>query len=180
MRVTLRTADHLVVEEPADNVLGLALAIGGAVAIVVGAAIASSMVALLAGIALVAAGLKIALFSESVAHRFDRRRATAEVEWKVRRAVSRRLLAFSEIAEIELEQISRTGNPGGVRPGPRYRLVYVLTSGERVPWSRFHTSSREDKMACLDAAREFLKLGAAAAARTGSDGTRTGGATTDG
>ena len=70
------------------------------------------------------------------------------------RAVRReRALRLDSIADVVLEKKQVRGGEAGVR----YWVECVTTQGEHIPWSAY-TSSKDDKIECVQAVREFLGI----------------------
>jgi hypothetical protein len=64
-----------------------------------------------------------------------------------------RELRHDSIADVVLEKKQVKGRDAGIR----YWVEYVTTEGERIPWNAF-TSSKDDKLECIRAVREFLGI----------------------
>jgi hypothetical protein len=95
-------------------------------------------------------GLKIALFARRTTHRFERGNRLVTIDSGGLWGTHRRELRLDHIAEVVLDEIRRKG--------PRYQIFYVTTQGERIAWTDDHTQSLDDKVECIQAAREFLGL----------------------
>jgi hypothetical protein len=63
----------------------------------------------------------------------------------------RRELPLDRITDVVLEEIRGRG-------GPSYYIYYVTAEGERIKWSDFYDGSKENTLACFQAAREFLGI----------------------
>jgi hypothetical protein len=64
-----------------------------------------------------------------------------------------RELRLDSIEDVVLGEKQVRGGQTGVR----YWIEYVTTDGEHIPWSAF-TSSKQDKLECIEAVRDFLKI----------------------
>ena len=85
-------------------------------------------------------------------HRFERLRGLVTIHSKKLWQSKRRELPLDRIADVVLQEKQVKGGEAGLR----YWVEYVTTQGERIVWSDF-TSSKDDKLECIQALREFLK-----------------------
>lgn len=156
MRVTHRTPDILVIEDGPDVRLGWVCAAFGAAGLLV-ASSQSSWIFGLVGSAFMLFGLKVALFARTTTHRFEHGRERVMIETTKRRhSGSRRELPLGSISDVVLRQKQVRGGEAGLR----YWVEYVTTGGESIAWSGF-TGSKDDKVECVIAVREFLGIGPA-------------------
>jgi hypothetical protein len=68
---------------------------------------------------------------------------------------SERVLKFSEIAEVVLEE-ARTKFEPDDRPNPIYRVVFVLHGGERLPLTPYLDAEKKSKSKAVALTREFI------------------------
>jgi hypothetical protein len=92
------------------------------------------------------AGLYIVLFAPPTTHRFERSRGLLRIDSKRLWQSERRELPLDHIADVVLNEKRVRGGEAGLR----YWVEYVITQGERIPWSGF-TSSKDDKRECIRA-----------------------------
>lgn len=157
MRVTHSTPDTLVIEDAPDVRFGWGSAALGAAGLLVGLT-QPSWIFVIAGAAFVLFGLKISLFAPTTTHRFERQRGVISIDTTGRRrSASRRELPLDSIADVVLQQKQVRGGEAGVR----YWVEYVTRQGGHIAWGGF-TGSRDDKLECVTAAREFLGTAPAA------------------
>ncbi|MEX0804872.1 MAG: hypothetical protein WD688_16380 [Candidatus Binatia bacterium] len=155
MRVTHRTPETLVVEDGPDLLIG-SISVGlGSFGILIGWTQGPSWLFVIVGTVFVLAGLRILLLARTRTHRFERWRGLMTIDskslWQSERR--ERELRLDSIADVVLEKKQVKGGETGVR----YWVEYVTTQGEHIPWSAF-TSSKEDKVECIQAVREFLRI----------------------
>jgi|OpeIllAssembly_1097287.scaffolds.fasta_scaffold72841_1 hypothetical protein len=161
MRVIQRTADTLVVEDSPDILLGAILAALGSIGILVAWTKGPSWLFVLVCAVFLLIGLKFLLFARTTTHRFDRWRGLITIDskglWQSKRR--ERELPFDSIADVVLEKKQVRGGAAGLR----YWVEYVTTNGERIAWSDF-TSSKDDKVECIQVVRAFLGIANSAGA----------------
>ena len=150
MRVTRRTVDTLLFEDPARNHVwfGLVIAGIGAAVLLIAWTRSGEWVLWVVGAAFALAGLKVALFARTTTHRFERHRKLVTVESKGLWGADRRELPFSAISDIVIDEIQRKG--------PRYQLAYLTAQGERILWLEDHSKSSDIVQEHILIAREFL------------------------
>jgi len=151
MRVTLRTADELVIEEGAgaNLMIGLCFLAFGVAGISIGWVKGPIGFFVIATIFLLF-GLKILLLNRTKAHRFERSRGVVSVESQGRFGGARRELPFDSIEDIVLEEIRKAGS------APSYYVYYVTRQGERLRWADSYDGSKENTLDCFNAGREFV------------------------
>jgi hypothetical protein len=146
VRVTQRTPETLVVKDGPDILLGLICAGFGAFGVLIGWSQRPSWIFLIAGTVFAMAGLYIVLFAPPTTHRFERSRGLLRIDSKRLWQSERRELPLDHIADVVLNEKRVRGGEAGLR----YWVEYVITQGERIPWSGF-TSSKDDKRECIRA-----------------------------
>jgi hypothetical protein len=154
MRVTHRTAQALVIEDAPDLLLA-SICLGlGSFGILIGWTQAPSWIFVIVGTALLLAGLKFLVAGTRI-HCFERDRGLATIKLKKAWQSPRieRELRLDSIEDVVLGEKQVRGGQTGVR----YWIEYVTTDGEHIPWSAF-TSSKQDKLECIEAVRDFLKI----------------------
>ena len=155
MRVTRRTAETLIVEDGPDRVLG-SICLGlGSLSVLAGFTQGTGAVFWVVGTVFALAGLWMLASARTITHRFDRGRGMMTMESKSlwRTARRERELRLDGIADVVLEQKQVRGGEAGVR----YWVEYVTTKAERIPWNAY-ASSKDDKIECVAAVREFLGI----------------------
>ena len=155
MRVTHRTPDTLVVEDGPDLLAGL-LCLGlGSFAVVVGWSQGPSWLFVIVGTVFILVGLRFFILARTRTHRFERQRGLMTIDskglWQSRRR--ERELRLDSIADVVLESKQVKGGDAGIR----YWVEYVTTEGQHIPWSAF-TTSKDDKLECIQAVRGFLGI----------------------
>ena len=105
-------------------------------------------------------GLYFTLFAPTTTRRFERLRGLVTIHSKKLWQSKRRELPLDRIADVVLQEKQVRGGEAGLR----YWVEYVTTQGERIVWSDF-TSSKDDKLECIQALREFLKNAVGQSAR---------------
>lgn len=150
MRVTRRTVDTLIFEDPARNHVwfGLLFAGIGLVVLLIAWTRSGEWVLWVVGAAFALAGLKVALFARTTTHRFERHRKLITIESNGWWDSDRRELPYSAISDIVIDEIQRKG--------PRYQVAYLSAQGERILWLDDHSKSRDIVQEHMDIAREFL------------------------
>jgi hypothetical protein len=153
MRVTQRTAETLIVADDPDRLLG-SICLGlGLLGVLAGSAQGTGALFRIVGTVFMLAGLWMLVAARTITHRFDRSRGLMTMESKSLWRVARRELRLDGIADVVLEQRQVRGGEAGIR----YWIEYVTTQGEHIPWSA-RTSSKDDKIECVRAVREFLGI----------------------
>ncbi len=155
MRVTQRMAETLVVEDAPDRLFGWMLLGFGLFGVLVAGAQGANWLFGIVGTVFALFGLWKLVVARTITHRFDRGRGLMTMEstgpWRASRR--ERELRLDSIADVILEKKHVRGGEAGVR----YWVEYVTTQGEHIPWSAF-TSSKDDKIGCVQAVREFLGI----------------------
>jgi hypothetical protein len=155
MRVTHRTPETLVVEDRPDLLAGLLFIGLGSFAVLVGWSQGPSWLFVIVGTVFILVGLRFFILARTRTHRFERQRGLMTMEskglWQSERR--ERELRLDSIADVVLEKKQVKGGDAGIR----YWVEYVTTEGERIPWNAF-TSSKDDKLECIRAVREFLGI----------------------
>ena len=155
MRVIHRTPETLIVEDGPNLLVG-SICLGlGSFGVLIGWTQGPSWLFVIVGTVFVLLGLRFFILARTTTHRFERRRGLMTIEskglWQSERR--ERELRLDSIADVVLEKKQVRGGETGVR----YWIEYVTTEGEHVPWSAF-TSSKEDKLECIQAVRDFLGI----------------------
>jgi hypothetical protein len=153
MRVTQRMAETLVVENVPDRLMGWMCLGLGLFGVLVAGAQRTNWLFGIVGTAFVLVGLWMLAVARTITHRFDRPRGLITMDSKSpwRAARRERELRLDRIADVVLQQKQVRGGEAGIR----YCVEYVTTQGEHIAWSAY-TSSKDDKIECVQAVREFL------------------------
>ena len=107
------------------------------------------------GALFLAAGFAILFVARTTTHYFDRQRGKVTVEARSLRGALRREYNLADVADVVLEEHTSRSSEEDAQT-VTYRVVYVLRTGERVPWTPYFTGTRKDKEACVEAVRDFL------------------------
>ena len=151
MDIAERTRDRLVIHQSPWRNGGLGLLLLG---VGLGVLVLSGghLFAFLVGGAFAAIGAHILISADDRWIVFDRRARTVVMTVRDRRTSARTEYPFDQISDIALERhVSRSRSS----PVSDYRAVFVLTDGERIPWTSESTDDGVGRARCVAAAREF-------------------------
>lgn len=111
----------------------------------------------LVGAMFLVGGLIVFVAAQTTTHDFDRQRGKLSIERQsFFRHRERREYDLANIADAILEENTHRDNEDDSTT-VTYRAVYLLKSGEPVPWTQYFTGTRRDKETCVEAVREFLR-----------------------
>jgi hypothetical protein len=142
----------LAVEDgPGEAILFGSIVVGvGAIAAVLGWSQGPNWIFVIVGVIFVLVGLKIALFARKTTHRFERGRGHVSIDSKGLWGSDRYELRLDDIVDVVLDEVRRKSTS--------YQVFYITANGERVAWSDDYTNSKDDKLECMQAVREFLGI----------------------